>query len=198
MRVQVIQSGYGIQREDLKKALNRLKRSIWVFHLNTGSCNGCDIEILDVLTPYFDVERFGIKLVGSPRHADLALLTGPITIKTLSKVVRALYAMPRPRLVLAIGACAVGGGIWFNSYSTIGGFPKLLDVFEDLGIHIAIGAGGAIHAHPMGPRAGAKAFRQAIEATLKGIPLEEYAADHMELKTALEAWSKGPLAELLG
>ena len=136
MKTQVIQSGYGIQREDLKKALNRLKRSIWVFHLNTGSCNGCDIEILDVLTPYFDVERFGIKLVGSPRHADLALLTGPITIKTLSKVVRALYAMPRPRLVLAIGACAVGGGIWFNSYSTIGGFPKLLDVFEDLGIHI--------------------------------------------------------------
>ena len=69
---------------------------------------------------------------------------------------------------------------------------------KDLGIHIAIGAGGAIHAHPMGPRAGAKAFRQAIEATLKGIPLEEYAADHMELKAALEAWRKGPLAELLG
>lgn len=121
---------------DLKKALSRIKRSIWVFHLNTGSCNGCDIEILDVLTPYFDVERFGIKLVASPRHADLALLTGPITIKTFSKVYRALNAMPRPRFVLAIGSCAVGGNIWFESYSTIGGFPKALEIFSEMGLEI--------------------------------------------------------------
>ncbi|RLG89312.1 MAG: NADH:ubiquinone oxidoreductase, partial [Thermoprotei archaeon] len=74
---------------------NSLKKSIWVFHLNTGSCNGCDIEILDALTPYFDVERFGIKLVASPRHADLVLLTGPITLKTLPMVINALRAVPR-------------------------------------------------------------------------------------------------------
>ena len=69
---------------------------------------------------------------------------------------------------------------------------------KDFGIHIAIGAGGAIHAHPMGPRAGAKAFRQAIDATLKKIPLEKYAEDHPELKAAMETWEKGSLAELLG
>lgn len=122
--------------EDLEKAFSRLKRSIWVFHLNTGSCNGCDIEILDVLTPMWDVERFGIKLVGSPRHADVALLTGPITIKTLPKVINALKAMPRPRFVLAIGSCAVGGGIWFDSYSTLGGFPKVLEILKENGVVI--------------------------------------------------------------
>jgi len=121
---------------DLAKAFDKLKRSIWVFHLNTGSCNGCDIEVLDVLTPYFDVERFGIKLVGSPRHADLILLTGPVTIKTLDKVVRAIDAMPRPRLVLALGSCGVGGGIWFNTYSTLGGYPKLQEVLKSLGVEV--------------------------------------------------------------
>ena len=113
-----------------------LKKSIWVFHLNTGSCNACDIEILDALTPYFDVERFGIKLVASPRHADLVLLTGPITRKTLSKVVNALRAVPRPRYVLAIGACAVGGGIWYDTYSVIGGVEELKKILEENGIEI--------------------------------------------------------------
>ena len=120
----------------MSRAFKRLRRSVWVFHLNTGSCNGCDIELLDVLTPYFDVERFGVKLVGSPRHADVAILTGPITIKTFSKVVRALEAMPRPRLVLVVGACAVGGGIWFDSYSTLGGFAAIKDILSSMGIHI--------------------------------------------------------------
>ena len=120
----------------MSRAFKRLRRSVWVFHLNTGSCNGCDIELLDVLTPYFDVERFGVKLVGSPRHADVAILTGPITIKTFSKVMRALEAMPRPRLVLVVGACAVGGGIWFDSYSTLGGFAAIKDILNSMGIHI--------------------------------------------------------------
>lgn len=122
--------------KDLKKALDRLKKSIWVYHLNTGSCNGCDIEILDILTPWFDVERFGIKLVASPRHADLVLITGPITIKTLPRVVKALRAVPRPRLVMAIGSCAVGGNIWFESYSTIGGFHRIMDILHETGVII--------------------------------------------------------------
>ncbi len=116
--------------------VNPLKKSIWVFHLNTGSCNACDIEILDALTPYFDVERFGIKLVASPRHADLVLLTGPITRKTLPKVINALRAVPRPRYVLAIGACAVGGGIWYDTYSVIGGVEELKKMLEENGIEI--------------------------------------------------------------
>ena len=120
--------------KQLEEAFKRLKRSIWVFHLNTGGCNGCDIEVLDVLTPHFDVERFGIKLVGSPRHADLILLTGPVTIKTIDKVIRAIKATPRPRLILAMGSCGVGGGIWFNTYSTMGGYPKLKEILEKAGV----------------------------------------------------------------
>jgi 2,3-diketo-5-methylthiopentyl-1-phosphate enolase len=72
--------------------------------------------------------------------------------------------------------------------------PQLV---HDLGIHIAVGSGGAIHAHPMGPRAGAKAFRQAIDATIKKIPLEKYAEEHSELRAAIEAWKAGPIATLL-
>lgn len=124
------------QKNELLKALKAIKKSIWVFHLNTGSCNACDIEILDVLTPYFDVERFGIKLVASPRHADLVLLTGPVTRKTLPKVVNTLRAIPRPRLVLAIGACAVGGGIWYDSYSVTGGVEALKKILEENGVEI--------------------------------------------------------------
>lgn len=132
----MVEADYSYSKEWLEKALKRLKKSIWVFHLNTGSCNGCDIEILDVLTPRFDVERFGVKLVASPRHADLVLLTGPVTIKTLPKIVRALRAIPRPRLVLAIGSCAVGGNIWFESYATLGGFSKVVKTVEETGVAI--------------------------------------------------------------
>lgn len=107
------------------------RRSVWVFHLNTGSCNGCDIEILDVLTPYHDVERFGIKLVASPRHADALLLTGPITRESLPKVIDALLAVPEPKLVIAIGSCACGGGIWYDTYSTLGGLNELYRVLKE-------------------------------------------------------------------
>lgn len=105
--------------------MSALRRSIWVFHLNTGSCNACDIEILDVLTPYHDVERFGIKLVPSPRHADALLLTGPVTRESFPKVIEAILAVPEPRAVIAIGSCACGGGIWYDTYSTLGGVREL-------------------------------------------------------------------------
>jgi len=111
-----------------------LKKSIWVFHLNTGSCNGCDIEILDVLTPYFDAERFGVKLVASPRHADAILMTGPVTLENLPKVINAIEAVPRPRILIAMGSCGVGGGIWHDTYSTIGGVRELLKILEKRGV----------------------------------------------------------------
>ncbi|RLG80458.1 MAG: NADH:ubiquinone oxidoreductase [Thermoprotei archaeon] len=111
-----------------------LKKSIWIFHLNTGSCNACDIEILDVLTPFFDAERFGVKLVVSPRHADAILMTGPVTIESLPKVVNAIEAVPRPRILIAMGSCGVGGGIWHDTYSTIGGVRELLKILEKRGI----------------------------------------------------------------
>ena len=87
-----------------------LKKSPWVFHVNTGACNNCDIEIMDLLTPRFDVERFGIKLVGSPRHADVMLCQGPAMRSTAKALRRAYEAMPAPKLVFAIGSCACGGG----------------------------------------------------------------------------------------
>lgn len=113
-----------------------LKKSIWVFHLNTGSCNACDIEILDALTPWFDAERFGVKLVGSPRHADVILLTGPITMEALPKVINAIEAAPRPRIVVALGSCGVGGGIWHDTYSTVGGVRELRKILEERGIQV--------------------------------------------------------------
>jgi len=120
----------------LEKKLERLKKSIWVFHLNTGSCNACDIEILDALTPYHDAERFGVKLVGSPRHADVLLLTGPITLESLPKVINAIEATPRPRIIVALGSCGSGGGIWHDTYSTIGGVNNLLKILKERGIEV--------------------------------------------------------------
>src|ERR1039458_4445118 len=105
-----------------------LGRSLWVYHANSGGCNGCDIEVLDALTPYYDVERFGIKLVGSPRHADVMLCQGPAMRATAKALQRAYEAMPAPKLVFAIGSCARGGGVWFDTYSVIGPVEKVIPV----------------------------------------------------------------------
>ncbi|WP_297439418.1 hydrogenase [Thermococcus sp.] len=92
-------------------------RPIWVFHLNTGSCNGCDIEIIDLLTPYYDVERFGIKLVGSPRHAHAMLVSGPLTRQAYYGAKEAIKAMsPEPRIIIGVGTCTCSGGIFYNGY----------------------------------------------------------------------------------
>jgi Ni,Fe-hydrogenase III small subunit len=115
--------------ETFDKALNWcFKKSIWVYHVNAGGCNGCDIEILDALTPYYDVERFGIKLVHTPRHADALLVAGPVTRQVRERVLRIYEATPDPKLVIGVGSCAMGGGIWHNSYATLGGLGNILSV----------------------------------------------------------------------
>jgi len=115
--------------ETFDKALNWcFKKSIWVYHVNAGGCNGCDIEILDALTPYYDVERFGIKLVHTPRHADALLVAGPVTRQVRERVLRIYEATPDPKLVIGVGSCAMGGGIWHNSYATLGGLGNVLPV----------------------------------------------------------------------
>ncbi len=116
--------------------LESIKKSIWVFHLNTGSCNACDIEILDALTPFHDAERFGVKLVGTPRHADAILLTGPTTLEALPKVINAIEASPRPRILIALGSCGSSGGIWHDTYSTIGGVNSLLKILKERGVDV--------------------------------------------------------------
>ncbi len=103
-------------------------KSLWVYHCNSGACNGCDIEILNVLTPYYDIERFGMKLAASPRHADVMLISGAVTRPTLPLVKKAYEAMPEPKLVFGIGSCASGGGSWFDSYHVTGGADKAVPV----------------------------------------------------------------------
>ena len=115
--------------ETFDKALNWcFKKSVWVYHVNAGGCNGCDIEILDALTPYYDVERFGIKLIHTPRHADALLVAGPVTRQVQERVLRIYEATPDPKLVIGVGSCAMGGGIWHNSYATLGGLGNVLPV----------------------------------------------------------------------
>ena len=97
-------------------------------HLGLSRQCGCDIEILDALTPYYDVERFGIKLVHTPRHADALLVAGPVTRQVRERVLRIYEATPDPKLVIGVGSCAMGGGIWHNSYATLGGLGNVLPV----------------------------------------------------------------------
>ena len=103
-------------------------RSPWVIHFNTGGCNGCDIELVAALTPRFDVERFGILLEGSPRHADVLAVTGPVTAQVKSRLLRVYEQMPVPKFVVAIGACALSGSPFKDCYNVHGGIDTLLPV----------------------------------------------------------------------
>ncbi len=103
-----------------KKQIKYLKKSLWAFHLNAGSCNACDIEILAALMPRYDAERFGIKLVGTPRHADILLVTGTMTEKIRHQVLRVYEQVPEPKLVMVIGGCGATKGVFQDSYAMAG------------------------------------------------------------------------------
>lgn len=104
------------------------KKSPWILHYAATSCNGCDIELLACLTPLYDVERLGIVNTGNPKHADIFLVTGSVNEES-RKVVENLYAqMPDPKVVVAIGACALSGGIFREAYNVYGGIDKVLPV----------------------------------------------------------------------
>jgi len=105
-----------------------LNKSLWVFHFNAGSCNGCDIEIVATLTPRYDPERFGVKLVGSPRHADVLLVTGPVTVQMADRLRRVYDQMPSPKIVIAVGTCAQSGGVFFDSYNLAGPVDQIIPV----------------------------------------------------------------------
>ena len=108
--------------------LSSFKRALWVYHMNTGSCNGCDIEILAVLTPRYDVERFGIMLVGSPRHADVLLVTGPVTRQMASRVERVYQQVPEPKMVIVVGNCGIEGDVFHESYNLVGPVDQIIPV----------------------------------------------------------------------
>jgi Ni,Fe-hydrogenase III small subunit len=106
----------------------RLQRSLHVRHLDAGSCNGCDWEIAALLNPYHDLQRLGIDIVASPRHADLLLVTGVMTRNLEAAAIRTYEAMPEPRLVVAVGACAISGGVFAGSYAAWDGIGDVLPV----------------------------------------------------------------------
>jgi len=103
-----------------------LSKSPWVYHVNTGACNNCDIEILDCLTPRFDIERFGMLLVPSPRHADALLVTGGVTRQARPRLQEIYRQTAKPCIVLCIGACACSMGIFAKCYHMAGPPDKVI------------------------------------------------------------------------
>lgn len=103
-------------------------KSPWLYHLNTGSCNGCDIELISLLTPRYDVERFGIKLTGSPRHADIVVVSGPLTKQTKERALRVLSQVPEPKVVVSLGSCPMSGNVFKGSYSIEAPLDKFVTV----------------------------------------------------------------------
>lgn len=103
-------------------------KSPWVLHFNTGACNACDIEIVDALTPRFDLERFGVQLKGTPRHADIILCSGPVTKQIRDRLVRVYEQMPEPKFIVAVGTCACSGGVFNGCYNVDGGIDSAIPV----------------------------------------------------------------------
>ena len=107
---------------------NILTKSLWVYHLAASPCNNCDIEILDALTPRHDIERFGIMLVGSIKHADVLLVTGSVS-KKVAPILKKLYEQaPKPCIVIAVGSCACSGIMFRDNYNFAGPVDKLIPV----------------------------------------------------------------------
>jgi len=113
----------------ISKIINwgRLK-SPWVIHFNTGACNACDIEIIASLMPTFDLERFGVVLKGTPRHADVLLCSGPVTRQIECRLKRIYEQMPEPKFVVAIGTCACSGGVFDGCYNVLSGIDAVIPV----------------------------------------------------------------------
>jgi Ni,Fe-hydrogenase III small subunit len=103
-------------------------RSLAVRHVDAGSCNGCEHELTLATSPYHDLQRFGLGIVASPRHADLLLVTGPVTTRMHTPLLTAYHAMPEPRLVAALGNCALGTGILGTSDQIVGPVDDVLPV----------------------------------------------------------------------
>jgi NADH-quinone oxidoreductase B subunit len=103
-------------------------KSPWIIHFNSGACNGCDIEIVAALTPRFDIERFGILLKGTPRHADVLVCSGPVTRQIKDRIKRIYDQMPEPKFVVAVGSCACSGGVFHGCYNVEGGIDQVIPV----------------------------------------------------------------------
>jgi Ni,Fe-hydrogenase III small subunit len=108
--------------------LQDIRRSVFVYRVDCGGCNGCEIEIFATITPIFDAERFGIKVVSSPRHADILLYTGSMTRSMRVPALRAYHAAPDPKVCVAYGACGCSGGIFHDAYCVWGGADQIVPI----------------------------------------------------------------------
>jgi Ni,Fe-hydrogenase III small subunit len=106
----------------------RLGRSLSIREVDAGSCNGCELEIHALNNPYYDLERFGLRFVASPRHADVLMVTGPVTTNMREALERTYAATPDPKWVVAVGDCALDGGLFAGSYAVIGGVSQVVPV----------------------------------------------------------------------
>jgi len=111
-----------------KAAQARLGRSLSIREVDAGSCNACELEIHALSNAFYDLERFGLRFVASPRHADVLMVTGPVTRNMREALLRTHNAMPDPKWVIAVGGCAVDGGIFKGSYACMGGVAAVLPV----------------------------------------------------------------------
>lgn len=112
-------------REKINKIFGR---SVHIRHLDAGSCNGCDWEMVSLTGPVYDIQRLGFDFVASPRHADMLMVTGPVTRNLEIAAKKTFAAAPAPKLVVAVGACACSGGICGRSYASAGGVDRILPV----------------------------------------------------------------------
>ena len=106
----------------------RLGRSLAIRHVDAGSCNACELEIHALSNAFYDIERFGFRFVASPRHADVLMVTGPVTRNMQEALQRTYDAMPAPKWVVAAGACALDGGLYAGSYACVGGVAAVIPV----------------------------------------------------------------------
>ena len=109
-------------------ARRRLGRSLAIREVDAGSCNGCELEIHALNNAFYDLERFGLRFVASPRHADVLMVTGPVTKNMREALERTYNATPDPKWVVAVGDCAVNGGIFSDSYAVVGGASAVVPV----------------------------------------------------------------------
>jgi NADH-quinone oxidoreductase B subunit len=103
-------------------------KSPWILHFNSGACNACDIEIIASLTPRYDVERFGVLLKATPRHADVLVCSGPVTRQIKDQLLRIYEQMAKPKFVVAVGTCACSGGVFKGCYNVTSGIDSILPV----------------------------------------------------------------------
>lgn len=110
------------------KIINLFGRSLSIREVDAGSCNACEVEVTALSNPIYDMERFGIHIVASPRHADMLLVTGPVTRNMELALLKTYNATPEPKLVAAMGSCACNGGIFGETYASGGGVDRFIPV----------------------------------------------------------------------